>query len=878
MKNYKYDISVVMPVYNAAETVEESIQSILNQKYDKNKIQLIMINDGSKDNSLEIIKKYEEKNILVIDKENSGVSDTRNIGLDKSEGKYILFLDSDDTISDDTISSIVPFFDEHYDEIDLVSYKIIPVLNGKELKQHYRSKYLTETGIYDITKKENWYVSITTMNYCIKNKFEKNLKFEGDFHEDQKFSMYIVKDKMKVGYVDTGTYWYTQQPKSVTKTKFHAYYLFEPTMKYWEEFFAQFPNDIPEYYQALFINDINWKYKSGILMPYQYEGKKFEEEFGRIKKLITRMSDEAILYHPAVNFYHKFYWMSFKDKSSANREVLTSHHSIALVNNKKLVYSSDSVEVDLLKFRIVNDKIKMMVCIKSPAFLYTEEVPKVRVSLDSSNLKTQFFDVRESSHSYYECKEKCAQFYLSEIEIDYKKIDTFKIFIILQDSVIPSKMNFPIGTVFSDKLRRYKYLTDKYLIEYNQKHNAFEIKKTKFKERAEIKINNFVHYLVKYPKKLLVRIIASIYNPNKPIWLYYDCKGVKKDNGYYQFIHDLEIKDGIKRYYVSNNDKNFNKGIFNHKQKRRVIKFKSLRHKFMFLKASKIITAFIEQDNCSPYTKNSYTYYVDIARIPEVVYLQHGILHAHMPYKYSLDRLPLDREVISSHFENENFINNYAFTKEHLIDCGMPRYDFLTPNVKKTNTILYAPSWRSYLVGNAASGFEAIETVFKDSEFYKETQAFLNSKELADMLEKYDFTLNFKLHPIFKKYEYLYEFNNERIKVGADLPESEYKVFITDFSSYVFDFVYVKSSIMYFVPDYIKFKSGMNLYRELDFKFDNGFGDFTQTSEETLKKLEAILKNGGNPSKDKLKKMEKFFIHNDKKQRDRLYKALKEKE
>ncbi len=878
MKKFKYDVSVVVPVYNAAETVEESIKSILNQKYDSKKIQTILINDGSKDNSLEIIKKYERDNIIVIDKENSGVSDTRNIGLEKSEGKYILFLDSDDTISDDVVSNIVPFFDEHYDEIDLVSYKIIPILNGKELKQHYRSKYLTKTGVYDITKKENWYVSITTMNYCIKNKFEKNLKFEGDFHEDQKFSMYVVKDKMKVGYVENGTYWYTQQAKSVTKTKFHAYYLFEPTMKYWEEFFEQFPNEIPEYYQALFINDINWKYKAGILMPYQYEGEKFEEEFGRIKKLITRMNDEAILYHPAVNFYHKFYWMSFKDKKSSNREVLTSHHSIALVNNNKLIFSSDTVEVDLLKFRIIEDKIKMMVCIKSPVFLYDDEKPTVRVSLDSSNLKTVEFPVRESSHSYYECKEKCAQFYLSEIELDYKKLDTFKIFIEYKDNVIPSKMNFPIGTVFSDKLKRYKYLNNKYLIEYNQKNAAFEIKKTTLLDRVELKTNNFLYYLARDRKKLLVRILSNLYNPKKKVWLYYDCKGVKKDNGYYQFIHDIEKKDGIKRYYVSNNSKEFNKGLFNGKAKRRIIKFNSFKHKFMYLKADKIITAFIEQENSSPYTKNAYTYYVDIAKIPEVVYLQHGILHAHMPYKYSLDRLPLDREVISSHFEKENFINNYCFTEDHLIDCGMPRYDFLTSEVNKTNTILYAPSWRSYLVGNAASGFEAIDNLFTESEFYQETQKFLNSKELANMLEKYDFTLNFKLHPIFKKYEHLYKIENERIKIGADLPESEYKVFITDFSSYVFDFVYVKSSIMYFVPDYIKFKSGMNLYRELDFKFDNGFGDFTQTSEETLKKLETILKNGGTPSKDKLKKMDNFFIHNDKNQRDRLYKALMEKE
>lgn len=879
----KYDISVIIPVYNTEKWVAKTIDSVLEQEYDISKIQLVIINDGSTDNSDNIIQEYAEKynNILYVKKENEGLSKTRNLGLKLSEGKYILFLDSDDTISNDTVKSIVTFFDKHYNEIDLVSYKIVPIVNNiPKTKLHYRYRYLTKTGVYDLREKQNWFVSITTMNYCIKNKFKNNVQFDtspGFFHEDQKFSMDIIKEKMKIGYVDTGTYWYLQQPASITKTSFYAYYLFETTISFWENFFKQFKGDVPEYYQALFINDLNWKNKAGILMPYQYEGKKFDEEFGRVIKLLSQVNDDVILYHPGLSIYHKYYWLDFKDKKQSKKQVLTHRDAIAVEKDNKIILADSKIDIDLLKFRIVDNKIKMMICIKSAAFLYEKSIPKVVVAYDEEDIKLEEFAVRESSFSYFQCKEKCARFYLAELEINYKDVDMFKVYISLHDNLISSRFIFPKGTVFSDKLERYNYLQNGYIFTYQKNKEYFTINKATKKDKFYVRANRFIYHYTDNKKKLLLRLLTKLYNPKKPIWLYYDCKGVKKDNGYYQFIHDLEIKDGIKKYYVSNNSKSFNKGLFNRKQKRHVIKFNSYKHKLLYLKASKIITAYIEEENSSPFTKNNYTYYIDIAKIPEIIYLQHGILHAHTPWKYSLDRLSLDKEVISTYYEKENFKKNYCFTDEHLIDCGMPRYDFLNSDVKKTNTILYAPSWRSYLVGKQISNYAKIEKTFLESEFYIESKKFLESKELADMLEKYDFTLNFKLHPIFKKYEYLYKTNNKRIKIGADLPDSEYKVFITDFSSYVFDFVYLKRAIIYFVPDYIKFKSGMNLYRELDFKFENGIGDFTQDSETTLKKLEEILKNGGNPSKDKLKKMENFFIHNDHKQRDRLYKALTEK-
>ena len=89
-------ISIIIPVYNGEKYLERCILSLINQTY--NNIELIFINDGSTDNSISILNKYKKKDkrITIIDKKNTGVSDSRNIGIDKSTGKYICFCDCDD--------------------------------------------------------------------------------------------------------------------------------------------------------------------------------------------------------------------------------------------------------------------------------------------------------------------------------------------------------------------------------------------------------------------------------------------------------------------------------------------------------------------------------------------------------------------------------------------------------------------------------------------------------------------------------------------------------------------------------------------------------------------------------------------------------------
>ena len=100
-------VSVVIPVYNVENFVADTLESVCAQTY-KN-IEIIVVDDGSKDNGLSICQKFcqQDSRIKVIHKENGGVSSARNVGLDNAKGKYICFVDSDDQIMANMIQQLI---------------------------------------------------------------------------------------------------------------------------------------------------------------------------------------------------------------------------------------------------------------------------------------------------------------------------------------------------------------------------------------------------------------------------------------------------------------------------------------------------------------------------------------------------------------------------------------------------------------------------------------------------------------------------------------------------------------------------------------------------------------------------------------------------
>lgn len=90
-------ISIIVPVYNAEKHLEDAIKSVLEQTYSE--FELIAVNDGSTDRSLEILQQFTDQRVRIINKENTGVSDARNAAIKAAKGEFVCFLDADDYYS-----------------------------------------------------------------------------------------------------------------------------------------------------------------------------------------------------------------------------------------------------------------------------------------------------------------------------------------------------------------------------------------------------------------------------------------------------------------------------------------------------------------------------------------------------------------------------------------------------------------------------------------------------------------------------------------------------------------------------------------------------------------------------------------------------------
>lgn len=153
-------ISVIVPVYNTEKYIEKCLKSILNQTMDD--IEIIVVNDGSTDNSENIIKEIEKNNdtkiqIKYFKKENGGLSDARNYGVKKATGKYISFIDSDDYIDEELYKNLEKYIDE---DIDVIKFKM------ETVDENYKTINKLDGPVFETTTGEKAFE-----NMCIEDTF-----------------------------------------------------------------------------------------------------------------------------------------------------------------------------------------------------------------------------------------------------------------------------------------------------------------------------------------------------------------------------------------------------------------------------------------------------------------------------------------------------------------------------------------------------------------------------------------------------------------------------------------------------------------------------------------------------------------------------------
>lgn len=143
MKESNSLVSVIVPCYNGSQFIAETIASVLNQTYPT--FELIIVNDGSSDNSVEVIDQFKDERISLINKKNSGVSDSRNVGLNVAKGEFIIFLDADDLIQNDFLEKSVRIFKNNPQtdflttEIDFIDKNSNEIKSTNELRGTYKN-------------------------------------------------------------------------------------------------------------------------------------------------------------------------------------------------------------------------------------------------------------------------------------------------------------------------------------------------------------------------------------------------------------------------------------------------------------------------------------------------------------------------------------------------------------------------------------------------------------------------------------------------------------------------------------------------------------------------------------------------------------------
>ena len=244
-------VSIILPVYNAQNHLARCVGSICAQTY--RNIEIIILNDGSKDQSLPVCEEFRQKDprILLVDKANSGVSDTRNLGLKLASGKYVEFVDSDDYLDPDFTERLVAAAEENEADFVIAPYKMVIPAGASKPEQvldkiqdelgvmsvarppEVREYGFLPAGVYDkdtfalrlMDKPASYFYSVLWNKLYRRDILTGNdIQFVSEMRwaEDPVFNLRYIQYAERFVAIDKPGYYYVQNPQSICHTQINA--------------------------------------------------------------------------------------------------------------------------------------------------------------------------------------------------------------------------------------------------------------------------------------------------------------------------------------------------------------------------------------------------------------------------------------------------------------------------------------------------------------------------------------------------------------------------------------------------------------------------------------------------------------------------------
>ena len=298
--------SIIIPVYNVEKYIKKCIDSIMNQSFKD--FEVIVVNDGTPDNSIELIKDYP---IKIINQKNQGISVARNNGVKHAQGEYLIFIDSDDWIEKDLLKELNK---STKNSPDVIRFQIQETYEDKESLKFIEEPFSNKSGEEAFSLISKYHFVENAWCYAIKSEYYQKEKFsfkKGTIHEDFGLMPLVIAKAKKVNSISYIGYNYFQRQGSIMN---NANY--EKTKKKVEDFYNHYKYLLREinrvkidstYFKSFISNSL-------ILKITELKTKEYKEYFKRLKsdKVFDNLLEDSfgrkvkkILIKISPKFYYK---------------------------------------------------------------------------------------------------------------------------------------------------------------------------------------------------------------------------------------------------------------------------------------------------------------------------------------------------------------------------------------------------------------------------------------------------------------------------------------------------------------------------------------------------------------------------------------------
>lgn len=887
-----FKASIIIPVYKVEKYLAETIESVIAQTIGFKNLQVLLVNDGSPDDSEQICLDYQKrypKNITYIKQDNAGVSAARNNGLKHAEGKYVAFLDSDDKFAPDYLQLMCNMLSDN-PEIPFAAARV-RWFDAKD-SYHAADYKFTDTRVIDLEKEPNTITSLVS-SIVFNAKYLNDVAFDENMthNEDAKFiDTVLVKGGVyRYGLVREAEFYYRkrQDEVSASDTAKDRRSFYESTRRYatfLSKDVKKLSRDgkVPQFMQFHALYHYRWRItqnkKPDILS---------DQEWVEYKEAVLdgiRALDDDILIKGSVNVNLRQKMALLYAKYKNNRAKIKK----AIEDDRSL----RTLLLDDVRFTVgtINFIKKDGLIIEGSTPLCSPDLFGLSLGfyLDGNELPYQ---LQDSNTGMFD--DKIVEKTGFKVIVPLEKTGKLTVELKENGSGKTRQLDIAYDTASRISMRQNDYRVVKGKLLLLPGGNSLTITDFKLHKIIKREVLFFLQNLLKNKYRTehnilktlaieLVRIAALINIRMRPsrVWLFSDRSISGGDNSevLFRFVSDQEDAD-IKPYYAINKDtpayKRLKADGYN------VVGFKSVKHLYLAIVSEVILPSHMDMMYLYPWF-GVWRKYCGLMQY-DIAHTQHGIVLNDLSNYIGKQKKNANIFLSACDWEQKHLIDGtYGYTADQVPVTGLPRYDELVDDSKDKRIIALFPTWRSWLASEQKDGARGRSDKFLDSDYFQFYQRLISDKRITKALKQNNYTLKYYIHPnhIANKDDFTTDSDNVVI---MDFPYdynkmfSESRVFVTDYSNTLFDFSYLRKPIIHTQFDSETFfsKHGSVMKQLFDYKKE-GFGPVCDDYESAVSTLVRYIESDADMEEKYRKRIDQFFTFSDSKNSQRGYKATKE--